>query len=165
LFLKALAAIGLFKSMESVLMCETNQHQFAYTIGADWHASNQSDHISITPIDTVADFVPAPNTNFSQTGDVVLNRSPSFAFSNLEPPSSISSIHVATESGGTESAVSLDNSNHCENVANTLSSRSGSIAQTAHASSMEALSDNLDVTSFTNAADVVSTKHWSCSGT
>ena len=71
---------------------------------------------------------------------------------------------MATESGGTESAVSLDSSNHCENVANTLSSRSGSIAQTAHASSMEALSDNLDVTSFTNAADVVSAKHWSCSG-
>lgn len=116
----------------------------------------QSDHISITPIDTAADFVPAPNTNFSQTGDAVLNRSPSFAFSNLEPPSSLASIHVATESGGTESAVSLDSSNHCENVANTLSSRSGSIAQTAHASSMEALSDNLDVTSFTNAADVVS---------
>ena len=32
-------------------MCETNQHQFAYTIGADWRASNQSDQIHLTQRD------------------------------------------------------------------------------------------------------------------
>lgn len=115
----------------------------------------QSDHISLTSIATPADFVLAPDADFIQTGDAVLNRSPSFAFSNLEQPSGLASIHVATESGGIESAVSLDSSTHCENVAN-ISSQSGNIAQTGHASTAEALSDNFDVTSFTNAADVLS---------
>lgn len=115
----------------------------------------QSDHISLTSIATPADFVLAPDADFIQTGDAVLNRSPSFAFSNLEQPSGLASIHVATQSGGIESAVSLDSSTHCENVAN-ISSQSGNIAQTGHASTAEALSDNFDVTSFTNAADVLS---------
>lgn len=115
----------------------------------------QSDHISLTSIATPADFVLAPDADFIQTGDAVHNHSPSFEFSNLEPPSSLASIHVVTESGGIESAASLDSSTHCENVAN-ISSQSGSITQTGHASTVEASSDNFDVTSFTNAADVVS---------